>query len=89
MVATQLAIIATQMRVLSLGRVPLGWPLTEVYYVTGVSDATVFSVQSHFEFAFAQMAADLALFAGAYLAVILALRFAWIASKPKARPLEG
>jgi hypothetical protein len=88
-VATQLAIVATQMRVLTLGRAPLGWPLTEAYYVTGVSDATVFSTQSHFEFAFAQLAADLALFAGGYLAVILALRFAWIASKPEPRILEG
>ncbi len=92
--ATELAIVVSQMRILTLGRAPVGWPLAGAYYVTDVTIApgdvgAAFSSKSHFEFAWGQLAADLALFAAVYLCLFLALRVAWIASKPKPRPLEG
>jgi hypothetical protein len=89
---TQLAITITQLRSITLGRVPLGWPLPGVYYITdfGAPGGDVItSATSHFEVAPGGLVADLAVFAALYLLLFLALRFAWVASKPKPRPLEG
>ncbi|HEV3232946.1 MAG TPA: hypothetical protein VG329_00160 [Candidatus Dormibacteraeota bacterium] len=91
---TQLAITVTQLRSITLGRVPLGWPLPGVYYITdfgapgGQGADVITSATSHFEVAPGGLVTDLAIFAALYLLLFLALRFAWVVSKPKPRPLE-
>jgi hypothetical protein len=81
-VVVQLGITGAQMRVLTLGRAALGWPLTDAYYVTivggsGVGSSTPLTTQSHFDVVPGALAANLALGVAVFLVVILLLRLAW------------
>jgi hypothetical protein len=82
-----------QWRSITIGRVPMGWPFTDMYYITtsdtpGGGDVLV-AVESHFEPAWGPLAANLAIFTGGVLLLFVVLRLYWVASKPKPRPVGG
>jgi hypothetical protein len=91
---TQLVFMGAQLRAITLGRVALGWPLTDAYYVTDIHGSsggytTVFTTQSHFELVPSALAVNVMLGVAVFLVVILLLRLAWVAMRPKPKPLVG
>jgi hypothetical protein len=91
-IVAQVVIHLLQWRSITLGRVAMGWPLTDMYYITSFDapggDVLV-AVESHFEPAWGGLAANLAIFTGLILLLVVLLRVYWVASKPKAKPVGG